>query len=110
MRAMPAAPTLTVATPFGRAKQVDEEVQTEGDAVEAIDVSAHELRRIPSKKWRELIKFTFKTRATGQSGRSTRSSCSLGVGGGALPLSAESWHSRGEGLRRFSGERAVAAL
>ena len=39
-----------------RAKQADEEVQTEGDAVEAIDVSAHEPRRIPSKKWRELIK------------------------------------------------------
>ena len=34
------------------AKQTDEEVQTEGDAVEAIDVSAHEPRRIPSKKWR----------------------------------------------------------
>jgi hypothetical protein len=31
-------------------------VQTEGDAVEVIDVSAHEPRRIPSKKWRELIK------------------------------------------------------
>ena len=39
-----------------RAKQADEEVQTEGDAVELIDVSAHEPRRIPSKKWRELIK------------------------------------------------------
>jgi Putative transposase/Transposase zinc-binding domain len=39
-----------------RAKQADEEVQTEGDAVEMIDVSAHEPRRIPSKKWRELIK------------------------------------------------------
>ena len=39
-----------------RAKQGDEEVQTEGDAVEVIDVSAHEPRRIPSKKWRELIK------------------------------------------------------
>ena len=39
-----------------RAKQTDEEVQTEGDAVELIDVSAHEPRRIPSKKWRELIK------------------------------------------------------
>jgi hypothetical protein len=38
-----------------RAKQ-DEEVQTEGDAVEAIDVSAPEPRRIPSKKWRELIR------------------------------------------------------
>ena len=35
---------------------VDEEVQTEGDAVEVIDVSAHEPRRIPSKKRRELIK------------------------------------------------------
>jgi hypothetical protein len=34
-----------------RAKQADEEVQTEGDAVELIDVSAHEPRRIPSKKW-----------------------------------------------------------
>ena len=33
-----------------RAKQADEEVQTEGDAVEVIDVSAHEARRIPSKK------------------------------------------------------------
>jgi hypothetical protein len=39
-----------------RAKQADEEVQTEGDAMEVIDVSAHEPRRIPSKKWRELIK------------------------------------------------------
>jgi Putative transposase len=39
-----------------RAKQADEEVQTEGDAVEVIDVSAHEPRRSPSKKWRELIK------------------------------------------------------
>ena len=39
-----------------RAQQADEEVQTEGDAVEVIDVSAHEPRRIPSKKWRELIK------------------------------------------------------
>jgi hypothetical protein len=37
------------------AKQADEEVQTE-DAVELIDLSAHEPRRIPSKKWRELIK------------------------------------------------------
>ena len=36
--------------------QADEEVQTEGDAVEVIDVSAHEPRRIPSMKWRELIK------------------------------------------------------
>ena len=34
----------------------------------------------------------------------------LGAGGGALPLFAEVWHSRGEGLRRFPGERAVAAL
>ena len=33
-----------------QAKQADEEVQTEGDAVEAIDVSAHEPRRIPSKE------------------------------------------------------------
>ena len=40
----------------GRAKQADEEVQAEGDAVEAIDVSARESRRIPSKKWPELIK------------------------------------------------------
>ena len=39
-----------------RANQTDEEVQTEGDAGEAIDISAHEPRRIPSKKWRELIK------------------------------------------------------
>ena len=31
-------------------------MQAEGDAVEMIDVSAHEPRRIPSKKWRELIK------------------------------------------------------
>ena len=31
-------------------------MQTEVDAVEMIDVSAHEPRRIPSKKWRELIK------------------------------------------------------
>ena len=38
-----------------RAKQADEEVQTEGNAVEVIDVSTHEPRRIPSKKWRELI-------------------------------------------------------
>jgi hypothetical protein len=29
---------------------------TPSDAVEVIDVSAHEPRRIPSKKWRELIK------------------------------------------------------
>ena len=36
--------------------QADEEVQTEGDAVEVIDVSAYEPCRIPSKKWRELIK------------------------------------------------------
>jgi len=34
----------------------DEQVQTEGDAVEVIDVSAHQPCRIPSKKWRELIK------------------------------------------------------
>jgi hypothetical protein len=39
-----------------RAKRADEEAQAEGDAVEMIDVSAHEPRRIPSKKWRELIK------------------------------------------------------
>jgi hypothetical protein len=39
-----------------RAKQADEEAQAEGDAVKVIDVSAHEPRRIPSKKWRELIK------------------------------------------------------
>jgi Putative transposase len=39
-----------------RAKQADEEAQAEGDAVEVIDVSAHEPRRIPSRKWRELIK------------------------------------------------------
>ena len=39
-----------------RAKQADEEVQTEGDAVEVIDISAHEPRRIPSKKSRKLIK------------------------------------------------------
>ena len=31
-----------------RAKQADEEMQTEGDAVEVIDVSAHEPRRIPA--------------------------------------------------------------
>jgi Putative transposase len=40
----------------GLAKQADEEAQAEGDAVEVIDVSAHEPRRIPSKKWREFIK------------------------------------------------------
>ena len=39
-----------------RAKQADEEVQTEGEAAEVIDASAHEPRRIPSKNWRELIK------------------------------------------------------
>jgi hypothetical protein len=39
-----------------RGKQADEEAKAEGDAVEVIDVSAHEPRRIPSKKWRELIK------------------------------------------------------
>jgi hypothetical protein len=39
-----------------RAKQADEEAQAEGDAVEVIDVSAHDPRRMPSKKWRELIK------------------------------------------------------
>ena len=39
-----------------RAKQADEEAQAEGDAIEVIDVSAHQPRRIPSKKWRELIK------------------------------------------------------
>ena len=31
-------------------------MQTEGDTVEVIDVSAHQPRCIPSKKWRELIK------------------------------------------------------
>ena len=31
-------------------------MQAEGDSVEAIDVFARESRRIPSKKWRELIK------------------------------------------------------
>jgi hypothetical protein len=31
----------------GWAKQADEEVQTEGDAVEVIDASAYEPRRIP---------------------------------------------------------------
>ena len=44
----------------GRAKQADEEVQTEGDAVEVIDVPAHEARRIPSTKWRELIRKVWK--------------------------------------------------
>ena len=36
--------------------RADEEAQAVGDAVEVIDVSAHEPRRIPFKKWRELIK------------------------------------------------------
>ena len=40
-----------------RAKQADEEVQTEGDAVEVIDVSSRRAApHPPSKKWRELIK------------------------------------------------------
>ncbi len=42
--------------PGQRAKQADEEVQTEGDAAEVMDVSANDPRRIPSKKWCELIK------------------------------------------------------
>jgi hypothetical protein len=32
-----------------RARQADEELQTEGDAVEVIDVSAHQPRRIPPR-------------------------------------------------------------
>jgi len=40
-----------------RNKQVAENAQAAGDkAVEVIDVSEHKPRRIPSKKWRELIK------------------------------------------------------
>ena len=56
-----------------RAKQADEEVQTEGDAVEVIDVSAHEPRRIPSKKWRELIKKVWDPSPTTTPNRSWRS-------------------------------------
>ena len=56
-----------------RAKQADEEVQTEGDAVEVIDVSAHEPRRIPSKKWRELIKKVWE--ATRCDARSAHGKC-----------------------------------
>jgi hypothetical protein len=39
-----------------RDKQAAETAQDEGQAVEVIDVSAHKPRRIPSAKWRELIK------------------------------------------------------
>ena len=49
-----------------RAKQTHEEVKT-------IDVSAHEPRRIPSKKWRELIKKVWE--ATGCGARSAHGKC-----------------------------------
>ncbi len=39
-----------------RDKHAAEEVQAAGNAVEVIDVSEHKPRRIPSAKWRELIK------------------------------------------------------
>ena len=40
-----------------RGKRVAEEATTEADkAVEVIDVSEHKPRRIPSARWRELIK------------------------------------------------------
>ena len=39
-----------------RNKQAVAEVQPDGKAVAVIDVSEHKPRRIPSKKWRELIK------------------------------------------------------
>jgi len=39
-----------------RDKHAAEEAQAAGRAVEIIDVSAHQPRRIPSAKWRELIK------------------------------------------------------
>jgi hypothetical protein len=34
-------------------------VQPDGKAAAVIDVSEHKLRRIPSKKWRELIKMVW---------------------------------------------------
>jgi hypothetical protein len=39
-----------------RGKQAAAAVQPDGKAVSVIDVSEHKPRRIPSKKWRELIK------------------------------------------------------
>ena len=39
-----------------RDKREREEVGERKDGVEVIDVSEHQPRRIPSKKWRELIK------------------------------------------------------
>ena len=39
-----------------RDKQAVEEAKATGNAVEVIDVSEHKPRRIPSAKWRELIK------------------------------------------------------
>jgi hypothetical protein len=39
-----------------RDKRAAEEAQAAGNAVEVIDVSEHKPRRIPSPKWRELIK------------------------------------------------------
>ena len=39
-----------------RDKQAVEEAKAVGNAVEVIDVSEHKPRRIPSAKWRELIK------------------------------------------------------
>ena len=39
-----------------RDKRAAEEIQATGNAVAVIDVSEHEPRRIPSAKWRELIK------------------------------------------------------
>ena len=40
-----------------REKRAAEREEVAGEeAVEAIDLSVHQLRRIPSKKWRELIK------------------------------------------------------
>ena len=39
-----------------RDKRAAEEAKAAGNAVEVIDVSEHQARRIPSAKWRELIK------------------------------------------------------
>jgi len=39
-----------------RDKQAVEEAKATGNAVEVMDVSEHKPRRIPSAKWRELIK------------------------------------------------------
>ena len=39
-----------------RDKRAAEEAGAAGNAVEIIDVSEHKPRRIPSPKWRELIK------------------------------------------------------